>query len=83
MDYISCLCLKSIIADLRKPMKTLRMSQIQSADIDAHEAIILEIRIKPLWNFHCGATEMNPTRYHEVVGSIPGLTQCVKNLMLP
>ena len=26
---------------------------------------------------------MNPTRNHEVVGSIPGLDQCVKDLALP
>ena len=25
----------------------------------------------------------NPTRNHEVVGSIPGLAQCVKGLVLP
>ena len=32
---------------------------------------------------HRGAVEMNPTRKHEVVGLIPGLTQWVKNLALP
>ena len=31
---------------------------------------------------HHGAVEMNPTRNHKVVGSIPGLTQWVKDLAL-
>ena len=29
------------------------------------------------------AAEMNPTRNHEVSGSIPGLAQSVKDLVLP
>ena len=32
--------------------------------------------------FRRGTTEANPTRNHEVVGSIPGLDQCVKDLAL-
>ena len=27
------------------------------------------------WSSHCGTEEMNPTSNHEVVGSLPGLTQ--------
>ena len=30
----------------------------------------------------CGTAETNPTRNHEVVGSIPGLSQWVKDLAL-
>ena len=32
---------------------------------------------------HCGAAETNPTRNHEVAGSIPGLAQQVMVLALP
>ena len=31
------------------------------------------------WSSRHGAVEKNPTRNHEVVGSIPGLTQWVKD----
>ena len=30
----------------------------------------------------CGTVETNPTRNHEVMGSIPGLTQWVKDLVV-
>ena len=32
------------------------------------------------WSSCCGTAEANPTRNHEVVGSVPGLTQWVKDL---
>ena len=35
------------------------------------------------WSSRRGSAEMNPTRNHEVVGSIPGLAQCVGDLALP
>ena len=35
------------------------------------------------WSSCCAAVEMNPTNNHEVAGSILGLTQWVKDLVLP
>ena len=39
-------------------------------------------KIWEIWSSHRGAAEMNLHRNHEVVGSIPGLTQWVKDLVL-
>ena len=39
--------------------------------------------LKIIGSSHRGAAEMNPTRNHKVVGSIPGLAQGVKDPVLP
>ena len=35
------------------------------------------------WSSHLGAAETNLTKNHDVVGSIPGLAQWVKDMALP
>ena len=37
------------------------------------------LRKAPAWPSYCGSAEMNPPRIHEIVGSIPGLAQWVKD----
>ena len=37
------------------------------------------IYIIHIWSFHRGRAETNLTRNHEIAGSIPGLTQWVKD----
>ena len=41
------------------------------------------IKLKQTRSFCHGAAETNPTRNHEVVGSIPGLDQWFKDLAMP
>ena len=45
-----------------------------------HGLVLFKLRD---WSSHRGTVERNLTRNHEVVGLIPGITQWVKDLVLP
>ena len=47
-----------------------------------NEMVLIHPAEKSSGSSRCGAMETNPTRNHEVAGSIPGLTQWVKDLVL-
>ena len=47
------------------------------------KAILFTSKMEQIGSSRHGAAEMNPTRNHEVAASTPGLTQWVKNVVLP
>ena len=62
-------------------VKDFRLSSMKGFD---NITVILQVsKIKHRESSRCGAEETNPTRNHEVAGSIPGLTQWVKEPALP
>ena len=50
--------------------------------LDLYIMVTMKFVLNILESSHCGPVESNPTRNHEVVGSIPGLAQCVKDQAL-
>ena len=44
--------------------------------------LVVHTQKRTFWEFLHGSAETNPTRNHEVVASIPGLAQWVKDLAL-
>ena len=75
--YLPIITLK--INRLNAPTKRKRLAEwIQNQD-----PYIRCLQKTHFWSSHHGAVETNPTRNHEVVGSIQGLIQWVKDPALP
>ena len=54
-----------------------------NSDRNCHLKINLLEIFNYFWSSHCGSAEKNPTSIHEDAGSLLGLTQWVKDLVLP
>ena len=55
----------------------------RSARLHVHPGYLESLLKCRCQNSQSGAVEMNPTKNHEVAGSIPGLVHWVKDLVLP
>ena len=49
---------------------------------DEERGIYIVSKYLPTWSSHCGSAETNLTSIHEDTGSVPGLSQWVKDLAL-
>ena len=64
-------------------LEIITLNKISQKEKDNYNMIHLYVESKIWHRSSChGAVETNPTRNHEVTGSIPGLTQWVKDLAL-
>ena len=72
---------------IQDPIKLLEENMGENFYDINHSSIFLDQSPKTkeikAWSSHHGTVEMNLTRNHEVVSSIPGLTQWVKDPALP
>ena len=68
--------LGSVINPVFLPASAPEVTMVQAVSL-------LPLKIKIFQEFRSGAVETNPTRNHEVSGSIPGLARWVKDLVLP
>ena len=82
--HLKSRCFKGISAHkgLYELARSRREKNLFSSLLVSQQKKIIHAKLKYLRSSHCGAAEMNLTINHEVVGSIPGLDQWVKDLAL-
>ena len=68
---------------LRAGEKSIATSHLPKLEPGCKADFEYDIEKTQLWSFRRGTAEMHPSRYCEVAGSIPGLAQWVKDLVLP
>ena len=77
-------CLRDVIAETHRLASSGRTAGIISSHTDIWFLVSFRnLKFFGYWSSHRGAEETNPTRNREVVVSIPGLAQWVKDAELP
>ena len=84
--FLHLILLSSIFVFLTAPMEKFSLSWVPILTHSFEDDLMsnfIKLKSSDFWSSHHGSAETNPTRNDEVVGSIPGLAQWVKDPALP